>query len=59
MRKENPRIRRQGKENKGYWFTILPENCGLPFSDGSFVVSKEPISDSSHVLRSSGGSHKR
>jgi len=40
MRKENPRIRRQGKENKEYWFIMLPENCGLPRSDGSFVVSK-------------------
>jgi hypothetical protein len=40
MRKENPRIRRQGKENKGYWFTILPEDCGLPLNDVSFVVCK-------------------
>ena len=44
IRKEKPRIRKQGKENQKYWFIILPENCGLSLSVDSFIVSKQPIS---------------
>jgi hypothetical protein len=38
--KRKAKDKKAGEKKKKYWFIILPENCGLPLSVGSFIVSK-------------------